>query len=65
MTAFRTGMGISAALVALGGIIGAVGIVNRRREVSAEGCSGGQLAGAPRDAGRVRVREPELEPARA
>ncbi len=65
VTAFRTGMGISAALVALGGIIGAVGIVNRRREVSAEGCSGGQLAGAPRDAGRVRVREPELEPARA
>jgi len=65
VTAFRTGMGISAALVALGGIIGAVGIVNRRREVSAEGCSGGQLAGAPRDAGQVRVREPELEPARA
>jgi EmrB/QacA subfamily drug resistance transporter len=64
VTAFRTGMGISATLVALGGIIGAVGIVNRRREVSAEGCSGGQLTGAPRDAGRVRVRVPEPDPAR-
>ena len=64
VTAFRTGMGISATLVALGGIIGAVGIVNRRREVSAEGCSGGQLTGAPRDAGRVRVRVPEADPAR-
>ncbi|MDP9385445.1 MAG: DHA2 family efflux MFS transporter permease subunit, partial [Actinomycetota bacterium] len=45
LSAFRLGMGISAALVALGGLIGAVGIVNRRREVRAEECPGGQLTG--------------------
>jgi EmrB/QacA subfamily drug resistance transporter len=59
VTAFRMGMGISAALVALGGLIGAAGIVNRRRPVAAEECSGGQLVGAPHDAGRVRVRLPK------
>jgi EmrB/QacA subfamily drug resistance transporter len=50
--AFHVGMGISAALVGLGGVIGAVGIVNRRREVLAAECPGGQLAGAPLDAAR-------------
>jgi EmrB/QacA subfamily drug resistance transporter len=52
--AFRVGMGISAALVALGGIVGAFGIVNPRRVVAAGDCGGGQLAGAPRDAAHWR-----------
>jgi hypothetical protein len=52
VTAFHVGMGISAALVGFGGVIGAVGIVNRRREVSAAECPGGQFAGAPLDAAR-------------
>ncbi len=59
--AFKVGMGIAAALVGVGGVIGAVGITNRRREVSAEGCSGGQLAGVPLDA--ARDSEPAREPA--
>ncbi len=47
--AFHTAMGIAAALVALGGLLGALGIVNPRRQVSAEGCAGGQLVAAPED----------------
>ena len=54
LRAFRVGMGISAILVGLGGIVGAVGIVNRRRPVKAGDCGGGQLAGAPQDAARER-----------
>lgn len=50
VTAFRIGMGISAALVAAGGTIAAIGIQNPRRRVSAESCAGGQLVGAARDA---------------
>lgn len=46
--AFQNGMGIAAALVALGGVIGFVGIRNPRREVHAEDCPGGALAGAPK-----------------
>lgn len=49
---FRLGMGASAALVILGGVLGAAGIVNPRRRVSAHDCPGGQLAGFPRDAAR-------------
>ena len=45
--AFHVAMLICAALVAAGGVIGLVGIVNPRRTVLAEGCAGGQLAGAP------------------
>ena len=37
------------ALVALGGLLGLVGIVNPRRAVSAAGCAGGQLVGAPEE----------------
>jgi EmrB/QacA subfamily drug resistance transporter len=48
--AFHVAMGVGALLVALGGVLGAVGIQNPRREVSARECPGGQLAGAPRDA---------------
>jgi EmrB/QacA subfamily drug resistance transporter len=49
VTAFRGAMGISAALVALGGLLGLAGIVNERRHVDAEGCPGGQIAGIPED----------------
>ena len=45
--AFRVGVGISTALVALGGILGLVGIRNPRRRVSAADCPGGQFAGHP------------------
>ncbi len=57
--AFRLGMGLSAALVALGGILGLVGIVNPRRKVRGEDCAGGQLVGQPLDA--VRLPEDEGE----
>jgi EmrB/QacA subfamily drug resistance transporter len=50
--AFRVGMGISTALVALGGVLGLVGIQNPRRRVEASECAGGQLAGHPREATR-------------
>jgi predicted MFS family arabinose efflux permease len=53
LEAFHEGMGIAAALVALGGVIGLAGIRNPRRAVKAEDCSGGQLVGAPKDAGRL------------
>jgi hypothetical protein len=48
-------MGISAALVGLGGIIGIALVRNPRRDVPCAGCPGGQLAGAPVDAARERV----------
>jgi len=50
--AFRVGMGISAALVAFGGVLGLLGLRNPRRRVDAEDCPGGQLVGHPRDGTR-------------
>jgi hypothetical protein len=50
--AFRAGLGIATALVALGGVLGLIGITNPRRRVDASDCPGGQLVGQPRDATR-------------
>jgi EmrB/QacA subfamily drug resistance transporter len=55
VSAFHTGMAISAALVGLGGILGIAFVRNPRREVPCADCPGGQLAGAPADAARERV----------
>ncbi len=46
LQSFHLGMAIAAALVAVGGVAGVVGIRNPRRQVRAEGCPGGQLVGA-------------------
>jgi EmrB/QacA subfamily drug resistance transporter len=51
---FHLGMAIAAALVALGGIAGAIGIRNPQREVSAQECPGGQLVGASREVAGCR-----------
>jgi EmrB/QacA subfamily drug resistance transporter len=48
--AFHDVVAICIALLAAGGLTGAVGIVNPRRPYDAEGCPGGQLYGAPRPA---------------
>ena len=52
------GIGIAAALVALGGVLGLAGIRNPRREVPCADCPGGQLAGAPLEAARPRAAVP-------
>ncbi len=46
---FHTAMGVSAGLLTLGGVAGALGIRNPGRAVSAEGCAGGPIAGAARE----------------
>ncbi len=59
--AFHVGMGISASLVALGGLLGLAGIRNPRRIVRCADCAGGQLAGQPLEAGltrRLRLQPP-------
>jgi EmrB/QacA subfamily drug resistance transporter len=45
--AFHEAIGICAALIAAGGVAGAVGITNPSRPVRAESCAGGQLVGSP------------------
>ena len=47
---FHFGIGIASVLVAMGGVLGLVGIRNRRRVVAAEGCPGGQFVGVPEEA---------------
>jgi EmrB/QacA subfamily drug resistance transporter len=61
--AFHMAIAVCAGLVAVGGVVGAAGIVNPRRRLAAEGCSGGQLVGAPKPA--AGCTEPELARARA
>lgn len=51
VAAFHGAIAIAAGLVGLGGLLGLAGIANPRRHVDAEGCAGGQLAGAPADVG--------------
>ena len=45
--AFHEALAVCAALMATGGLAGALGITNPRRIVKAAGCAGGQLAGVP------------------
>ena len=59
--AFHIGMGISASLVAFGGLLGLAGIRNPRRIVRCADCAGGQLAGQPLDAARRLAPEPVLQ----
>ena len=59
VSAFRTGVGVAAGLMLLGGLLSAAGIRDsRRREVPCEECPGGALVGASEDVARVRVAEP-------
>jgi len=50
--AFHVAIAIATVLVALGGVLGLVGIVNPRRRVEAADCPGGQLAGVSGEAAR-------------
>ena len=52
--AFHLAIAIATVLVALGGVLGLVGIVNPRRRVEAADCPGGQLVGATGEAARSR-----------
>jgi EmrB/QacA subfamily drug resistance transporter len=59
--AFHVAVGICAALVAAGGVVGALGIVNPRRAVECDRCPGGQLVGSPQqvaDVGRLHSGTP-------
>jgi EmrB/QacA subfamily drug resistance transporter len=57
LASFHLGIAIAGGLVLLGGAIGAVGIRNPRRAVSARECAGGQLVGVASAAG-VREQSP-------
>jgi EmrB/QacA subfamily drug resistance transporter len=54
--AFHLAILVCAALVAAGGIVGLLGIVDPRRPVKATGCPGGQLAGVPEAAASADIR---------
>jgi EmrB/QacA subfamily drug resistance transporter len=47
VSGFHLGVGVGAALVALGGLLGGVGLRNCSSAGQAKGCQGGQLAGVP------------------
>jgi EmrB/QacA subfamily drug resistance transporter len=59
---FHLGMGIAAFLVAVGGIVGAIGIRNPQRAVSAEDCEGGQFVGAALDAAGCHEGDLDAQP---
>jgi EmrB/QacA subfamily drug resistance transporter len=59
--AFRIGMGISAGLAVLGGLVALIGIENPRRKVPCTDCPGGALQGGSVDV----VRAPQRVPATA
>ena len=50
VNAFHQAVVICAILVAAGGVLGAIGIVNPRRAIEARRCPGGQLVGVPQRA---------------
>jgi EmrB/QacA subfamily drug resistance transporter len=60
--AFHVSIGISAALVAMGGLLGLGAIRDPRRVVRCEDCAGGQLAGQPIEAAWRPARPPEPQP---
>ena len=62
LEAFRFGIGIAGGLVLLGGLVGAAGIQNPRREVLARECPGGSLFGASPDAAGCHDGEPAQAP---
>jgi EmrB/QacA subfamily drug resistance transporter len=47
VAAFHEIVMMCAALVAIGGIVGSIGITNPKKDIDAERCSGGQLVGTP------------------
>jgi len=61
--AFHQAVVICAVLVAAGGVLGAVGIVNPRRAVGARSCPGGQLVGVPQRALEATWRDGNEAPA--
>jgi EmrB/QacA subfamily drug resistance transporter len=61
---FHLGMAIAALLVAVGGLVGAAGIRNPKREqIHARSCPGGQLVGASSDIDWQELPEGRLPPA--
>jgi hypothetical protein len=59
--AFRIGLGISAGLAVLGGLVALIGIENPRRKVPCVDCPGGALQGGNIDVARL----PRVTPAPA
>jgi hypothetical protein len=60
---FHFGLMIAAVLVALGGLVGVIGIRNpRARDIRAESCAGGQLVGASSELGVLGDRPASAQP---